>query len=315
MTDTASATSRDRSSVSRRLMPAETVRPVSSQFPPASGLRLTVASSELVSSFIRRTAERAPPSDRRSANRLPRHCRREAFRPDRGSRSRPADRLPPPPRSLPWSGRGARRSDRPGQGSRTVRHLPAQRRDNLVPRLEMDETDDQQVGSERQKPREQGDAQLRRHLSAVLRFEHVAGAANRMQQRPFEPVLELAPEPADMDVDDVGRGVEVIVPHLLRSIVRVTTRPSLRAKYSRSRYSRGFNSIFLPPRFTVRDNRSISRSPTARRGSLVTRASLRRSSALARASNSANEKVSRDNRRSRIPVPRCGRRPSPARKG
>src|SRR5438132_3995173 len=36
-----------------------------------------------------------------------------------------------------------------------------------------------------------------------------------MQQRAFEPVLELAPKPADMDVDDVGRGVEVIVPHLL----------------------------------------------------------------------------------------------------
>src|SRR3954453_2380059 len=36
-----------------------------------------------------------------------------------------------------------------------------------------------------------------------------------MQERPFEPVLELSPEAADMDVDDVGARVEMIVPYLL----------------------------------------------------------------------------------------------------
>src|SRR6266540_4354762 len=45
--------------------------------------------------------------------------------------------------------------------------------------------------------------------------EHVARAPNRVQQRLFEPFVELSAKPADVDVDDVGAGIEVIVPHLL----------------------------------------------------------------------------------------------------
>src|ERR1700710_2732781 len=47
------------------------------------------------------------------------------------------------------------------------------------------------------------------------RGETVAGAADGVEDRPLEPFLELAPEPADMDVDDVGAGIEMIVPDLL----------------------------------------------------------------------------------------------------
>src|SRR6478672_3854065 len=50
----------------------------------------------------------------------------------------------------------------------------------------------------------------------ALCLEHVARASHRVQQRLFEPLVELAPEAADVDVDDVGAGVEVIVPDLLK---------------------------------------------------------------------------------------------------
>src|SRR5437016_378756 len=36
-----------------------------------------------------------------------------------------------------------------------------------------------------------------------------------MQERLFEPVLELAAQAADVDVDNVGARIEVIVPYLL----------------------------------------------------------------------------------------------------
>src|SRR5689334_18841789 len=45
--------------------------------------------------------------------------------------------------------------------------------------------------------------------------EHVARASNSVQERLFEPVVQLAAEPADVDVDDVGARIEVIVPDLL----------------------------------------------------------------------------------------------------
>src|ERR1051325_10713208 len=46
--------------------------------------------------------------------------------------------------------------------------------------------------------------------------EHVARASDGMEKRLVEAVLELAPQAADVDVDDVGARVEVIVPHLLQ---------------------------------------------------------------------------------------------------
>src|SRR4051812_37902777 len=45
--------------------------------------------------------------------------------------------------------------------------------------------------------------------------EHVTGTANGMQERLLEPVVELAPQAADVDVDDVGARIEMIVPDLL----------------------------------------------------------------------------------------------------
>src|SRR6185295_3840902 len=56
---------------------------------------------------------------------------------------------------------------------------------------------------------------IRTVVGKALGGQHVARAANRVQQRPFEAVLELAPQSADVDVNDVGAGVEMIVPHLL----------------------------------------------------------------------------------------------------
>ena len=46
-------------------------------------------------------------------------------------------------------------------------------------------------------------------------FQHIAGAANRMQDRLVETLLDLAAQPRDMDVDDVGLRIEMIVPDIL----------------------------------------------------------------------------------------------------
>ena len=61
-------------------------------------------------------------------------------------------------------------------------------------------------------------------------------------------------------------------------IVLETTRPAFRARYSRSVNSSGWISIRVEPRYTLRDKRSIDKSPTVNvEGSAV--ALARRSSA------------------------------------
>src|SRR6185369_5913097 len=46
--------------------------------------------------------------------------------------------------------------------------------------------------------------------------EAVPDAANRMDQRISLLVVDFAPHPADIDVDDVGRGVEMKIPDMLQ---------------------------------------------------------------------------------------------------
>src|SRR4051794_14997577 len=52
-------------------------------------------------------------------------------------------------------------------------------------------------------------------VGKALGGEHVARATNRVEQRLFESVLQLAPQAADMHVDDIGARVEMIIPDLL----------------------------------------------------------------------------------------------------
>src|SRR6266480_2882676 len=42
----------------------------------------------------------------------------------------------------------------------------------------------------------------------------VAGAANRMQQWLIETLVDLLAQSADVNIDDIGLGIEVIVPHV-----------------------------------------------------------------------------------------------------
>src|ERR1700759_921029 len=45
--------------------------------------------------------------------------------------------------------------------------------------------------------------------------KHVARAPHRVQKRLFESLVQLSAKPADVDVDHVGAGIEVVVPDLL----------------------------------------------------------------------------------------------------
>src|SRR4051794_8072686 len=45
--------------------------------------------------------------------------------------------------------------------------------------------------------------------------EHVARTSHRVQQRLLESLVELSAQPADVNVDDVGPRIEMIVPDLL----------------------------------------------------------------------------------------------------
>ncbi len=73
------------------------------------------------------------------------------------------------------------------------------------------------------------------------------------------------------------------------NIVRVTTWPAWRIRYSSRRNSRAVTSTGRPPRATLRATRSISRSATRSRvtGSVATE---RRASTSSRASSSSNAK-------------------------
>src|SRR5436305_11323811 len=50
---------------------------------------------------------------------------------------------------------------------------------------------------------------------AVSSTDHVSGPADRLQHRLVETLVDLGSEPRDMDVDDVGLRVEMIVPDIL----------------------------------------------------------------------------------------------------
>src|SRR6478672_6467838 len=50
---------------------------------------------------------------------------------------------------------------------------------------------------------------------AIAIPDHVAGAAHGVQQRPLEAFVDLGAQPRDVDVDNIGLRVEVVVPHVL----------------------------------------------------------------------------------------------------
>ena len=56
---------------------------------------------------------------------------------------------------------------------------------------------------------------MRQELSCSAVTDHVSGAAHGMQQRLVEALVDLAAQPRDVHVDDVGLRVEVVVPHVL----------------------------------------------------------------------------------------------------
>src|SRR5689334_3221074 len=91
------------------------------------------------------------------------------------------------------------------------------RRDRFVVRPEIDEPDDREVRKQRKQSCEQRDAYRGWHGGACTASggEHVARAPNRVEQWLLEPLVELAAQPADVNVDDVGAGIEVVVPNLL----------------------------------------------------------------------------------------------------
>ena len=66
------------------------------------------------------------------------------------------------------------------------------------------------------RPREEVAAALARASTSAIEAQAVAHAAYRMQQRPVRYVVQLAAQAADMHVDHIGAGVEMIVPHALQ---------------------------------------------------------------------------------------------------
>src|SRR5690606_30979395 len=51
---------------------------------------------------------------------------------------------------------------------------------------------------------------------AAIRPDHVTRAANGVEKRLFEILLDLAAKTGDMHIDHIGLRVEVIVPHILK---------------------------------------------------------------------------------------------------
>ena len=114
--------------------------------------------------------------------------------------------------------------------------------------------------------------------------------------------VDFAANPADIDVDDVRRGIEMKIPYMLQQhrprhdLALVAYQIFENLKFARQKID------FRPPRLAVRDTRSSSRSPTRSTVSFAATA-LRRARASTRASSSRKRTVSRDNR----PRRRAGR--------
>src|SRR5689334_13514098 len=56
----------------------------------------------------------------------------------------------------------------------------------------------------------------RRRMSSGHLGEAIAGAADGMQQRPVEPLVDLLAQAADVGVDQAGVRIEPVVPQLLQ---------------------------------------------------------------------------------------------------
>src|SRR5688572_12547603 len=54
-----------------------------------------------------------------------------------------------------------------------------------------------------------------RQSVATLFTDHVSGAADGVEQRRGVPLVDLAAQARHVDVDDIGLGVEVVVPDVL----------------------------------------------------------------------------------------------------
>ena len=150
-------------------------------------------------------------------------------------RRRPLGRPRTRRRSIAPSQRGPRRrNDRRPISTLSCSTTCCRIAPGFIMRPRIDEADDRKFASSAKSPASKAMRSVVDTSGSRLGREHVARAAHGVEERPFEALVDLAAQPADMDVDDVGAGIEAIVPDRSRSIVRVTTRPSLRAKYSSS---------------------------------------------------------------------------------
>ena len=104
-----------------------------------------------------------------------------------------------------------------------------------------------------------------------------------------DPVrAELAAQVADVDVDDVGAGVEVVAPHWLSSCSRDSTWPGCRRNVSARANSRADRSTVRPPTCARRVRRSSDRPPLVQHGDSAARSPRSRSRTRASSSSKRN---------------------------
>ncbi len=99
--------------------------------------------------------------------------------------------------------------------------------------------------------------------SAALGVQPVALPAGGLDGLPPERQVDLAPQVADVDLDDVGLPVEGRVPHGVEDLGLVTTSPGWCMRYSSRPNSRGVRLSIVSPRCTRRRAGSSERSPAA----------------------------------------------------
>src|ERR1017187_9325754 len=92
-------------------------------------------------------------------------------------------------------------------------------------------------------------------------FENVANTTNCVNQWSRGVMIHFAAQTVNVNIDDIGCGVN---PHL-PDMVRVTTRPSLRQRYSSKENSCGVNCSKCSPRRASRRTRSSCKSAACRR--------------------------------------------------
>jgi hypothetical protein len=128
--------------------------------------------------------------------------------------------------------------------------------------LPVDEQEDDRCRNRYGERKEDGQTESRRPENSLARMKHKAGTANGTNERRIARQVELTPQLADMDIDQVRPRHKAIMPNVLQQHRAGHVWPEFRMRYSNSLNSAGSRSRGRSPREAERAIKSSLSGPT-----------------------------------------------------